>query len=72
MKPFNHMTAYEFAEWKMTLMSRSDKEKLASAVNAVITAMMILETIDDEYEFPTHEYETLQDIRTDLTNAVQS
>ena len=48
MKPFNHMTAYEFAEWKMTPMSRSDKEKLASAVNAVITAMMILETIDDE------------------------
>ena len=70
MKPFNHMSAYEFSEWKMSHMTKSDPEKLAFAVNAVVTAMSILETIDDEYMFPTHEYETLQDIRTDLTNMV--
>ena len=31
MKPFNHMSAYEFSEWKMSHMTKPDPVKLAFA-----------------------------------------
>ena len=68
---FLNRGAYEFSNWKMNITGATDKNKLINAAELVGTAMQILEMIDDEYQFPVSEYETLADIRTDLINYAQ-
>ena len=53
------ISGYTFHDWRMEATRGTDKQKLQAAVDAVCTAMSILEGIDDEYEFPVSEYETL-------------
>ena len=72
MRLITDMGGYEFHDWKIKAMRGEDKMKIEIARDLVATAMSVLEGIDDEYEFPTCEYETLDDIRTDLTNATQA
>ena len=66
------MGGYAFHDWKLKALKGTDRQKLETAIDCVRTAMSILETIDDEMEFPVHEYETLDDIQIELTNAKTS
>lgn len=65
---FLNMGAYAFSNWKMNILGADDHTKHSNAAQLVATAMEILESIDDEMLFPTSEYETLADVRTDLIN----
>ena len=62
------MGGYEFHDWKIKAIRGTDKHKLDAARLLVRSAMSILETIDDEYVFPTSEYETLDDVQIELEN----
>ena len=71
MKLITDMGGYEFHDWKIKALRGKDQTKLEIARDLVATAMSVLEGIDDEYEFPVSEYETLDDVRIELTNATQ-
>ena len=66
------MGGYAFHDWKIKAIRGTDKDKLTIAKDLVRTAMSVLEGIDDEYKFPVSEYETLDDVQIELTNATQS
>lgn len=65
---FHRMTGYEFTNWKMNILKADDHTKHSNAAQLIATAMEVLEHIDDEMLFPTSEYETLADVRTELIN----
>lgn len=65
---FLKMSGYQFSEWKVNILRCDDHTKHSNAAQLIATAMEILESIDDEMLFPTSEYETLADVRTDLVN----
>ena len=67
---FHELGAYAFAEIKQES-RKPDWVHLNQAAMLIACAMEILERVDDEYLFPTMEYETLADIRTDLINYSQ-
>ena len=67
---FHEIGGYAFAEIKQES-RKPDHVHLMQAAQLVACAMEIMERVDDEYLFPTHEYETLADIRTDLINYPQ-
>ena len=69
MKLLTEMGGYEFHDWKIKALRGRDSIKLELARDLVATAISVLEGIDDEYEYPVHEVETLDDMRTELTNA---
>ena len=71
MKLITDMGGYEFHDWKIKALRGPDRVKLEIARDLVATAMHVLEGVDDEYEFPVSEYETLDDVRLELTNATQ-
>ena len=72
MNLLTEMGGYEFHDWKLKANRGTDKMKLETARDLVASAMRVLEGVDDEYEFPVSEYETLDDIRLELTNAAAS
>ena len=65
---FLDMGAYAFSNWKTNILKADDHTKHSNAAQLIATAMEVLESIDDEMLFPTSEYETLADVRTDLIN----
>ena len=65
---FLDMSVYAFADWKQNILRVDDHTKHSNAAQLIAAAMQILESIDDEMLFPTSEYETLADVRTDLIN----
>ena len=71
MRLLTELGGNEFHDWKIKALRGSDLMKLEIARDLVATAMSVLEGVDDEYEFPVSEYETLDDIRIELTNATQ-
>ena len=70
MRMLTDMGGYEFHDWKLKAIRGTDKHKLEAARDLVRTAMSVLEGVDDEYEFPVSEYETLDDVQIELTNAI--
>ena len=68
---FLEISAYEFSDIKSRQRWQGDKEALQHASKMVACALECLERINDEYNFPTGEYETLAEIRTDLINYAQ-